>query len=262
MQLSLFNIPQPKIELEELFTAYFECRKNKRNTANALAFEIDYENSLVQLCEEINSGTYKIDRSIAFIVDKPVKREIFASDFRDRVVHHLIIGKSFTFVKHYKTNACMGCQFKEQCTRNPRGRLIERPENAELIEKNHQRIAVNKDVYKRRQAIVEHPYGTIKRQWDFSYIMTKRWMERADADVGLMFTAYNLRRILNLVGKDELKKYLKVLLSLFLPIYTPIKAVKLILSYLKLAIEFLHHKIADSLKELIFIRKIRFSGSY
>lgn len=93
MQLSIFDIPQPKIELEELFTAYFECRKNKRNTANALAFEIDYENSLVQLCEEINNETYLIGRSIAFIVDKPVKREIFASDFRDRVVHHLIIGK-------------------------------------------------------------------------------------------------------------------------------------------------------------------------
>jgi hypothetical protein len=93
VQLSLFDIPQPKIELEELFTAYFLCRKNKRNTANALAFEIDYENNLVQLCEEINSGTYKIGRSIAFIVDKPVKREIFAADFRDRVVHHLIIGK-------------------------------------------------------------------------------------------------------------------------------------------------------------------------
>jgi hypothetical protein len=58
-----------------------------------LAFEIDYENSLVQLCEEINNGTYEIGRSIAFIVDKPVKREIFAADFKDRVVHHLIIGK-------------------------------------------------------------------------------------------------------------------------------------------------------------------------
>jgi hypothetical protein len=81
MQLSLFDIPIAKIELEELFHAYFECRKNKRNTANALAFEIDYENNLVQLCEEINSGTYKIGRSIAFIVDKPVKREIFAADF-------------------------------------------------------------------------------------------------------------------------------------------------------------------------------------
>ncbi len=93
MQLSLFDIHQSKIELEELFEAYFNCRKNKRNTANALSFEMDYESNLVQLCEEINNGTYKIRRSIAFIVDKPVKREIFAADFRDRVVHHLLIGK-------------------------------------------------------------------------------------------------------------------------------------------------------------------------
>lgn len=93
MQLSLFDISQPIIELHEIFEAYFACRKNKRNTANALAFEINYESNLVQLYEEINNGTYEIGRSIAFIVDKPVKREIFAADFRDRVVHHLIIGK-------------------------------------------------------------------------------------------------------------------------------------------------------------------------
>lgn len=96
MQLSIFDIAEkenPKIKLEELFHANFECRKNKRNTANAIAFEVDYESNLVQLCKEINNETYQIGRSIAFIVDKPVKREIFAADFKDRVVHHLIIGK-------------------------------------------------------------------------------------------------------------------------------------------------------------------------
>ena len=88
-QLSLFDPPpKPQIQLEELFEAYFDCRKNKRNTANASAFEIDYENKLVKLYEEINNGTYNIGRSIAFIVDKPVTREIFAADFRDRIVHH------------------------------------------------------------------------------------------------------------------------------------------------------------------------------
>ncbi|MBC8474171.1 MAG: group II intron reverse transcriptase domain-containing protein [Cryomorphaceae bacterium] len=81
------------MELEEFFEAYFNCRSNKRNTANATAFEVDYESNLVQLCKEINNETYQIGRSIAFTVDKPVKREIFAADFRDRVVHHLIIGK-------------------------------------------------------------------------------------------------------------------------------------------------------------------------
>lgn len=77
MQLSLFDIPQkgnPKIELEELFNAYFNCRNNKRNTANAIAFEVDYEINLVKLCEQINNGTYQIDWSIAFIVDKTARR--------------------------------------------------------------------------------------------------------------------------------------------------------------------------------------------
>ena len=55
-----------------------------------MAFELDYEHNLVDLCEEINNGSYQPGNSIAFIVDKPVKREIFAADFRDRVVHHLI----------------------------------------------------------------------------------------------------------------------------------------------------------------------------
>lgn len=95
-QLSLFDTTpkeKPKIELKELFEAYYSCRHNKRNTANAIAFEIDYESKLIQLCNQINNGTYQIGRSIAFIVNKPVKREIFAADFRDRIVHHLIINK-------------------------------------------------------------------------------------------------------------------------------------------------------------------------
>jgi RNA-directed DNA polymerase len=95
-QLSLFYTTpkeKPKIALEELFNAYYSCRHNKRNTANAIAFEIDYESNLIQLCNEINNGTYQIGRSIAFIVNKPVKREILAADFRDRIVHYLIINK-------------------------------------------------------------------------------------------------------------------------------------------------------------------------
>ncbi|NCU32811.1 MAG: hypothetical protein EOM23_07760, partial [Candidatus Moranbacteria bacterium] len=73
--------------------AYYLCRKNKRNTINALLFEKHFEANLFLLEEEIKDGTYTPGRSIAFIVNKPVKREIFAADFRDRVVHHWLIGK-------------------------------------------------------------------------------------------------------------------------------------------------------------------------
>ncbi len=86
---------------------------------------------------------------------------------------------------------------------------------SENIDNNALRIAQNKETYKRRQAIVEHPFGIIKRQWDFYYIMTKRGIKRASADVGLMFCAFNLRRILNLIDKKVLKAWLDALILFF-----------------------------------------------
>jgi RNA-directed DNA polymerase len=79
--------------LTDLFLAYYECRKNKKNTINAKKFELNYENNIFKLYDEIKNETYFPSRCIVFIIDKPVKREIFASDFRDRVIHHYIIKK-------------------------------------------------------------------------------------------------------------------------------------------------------------------------
>ncbi len=73
-----------------LFEAYYKARKNKRNTMNQLKFEMDYEHNLLQLAAEISERRYKPRPCIAFIINNPVKREIFAADFRDRVVHHLL----------------------------------------------------------------------------------------------------------------------------------------------------------------------------
>lgn len=124
-------------------------------------------------------------------------------------------GKSVTLVKHYKTKACEICSAKNLCTKNPEGRLIERSEYAAYIEQNKKNIDANPKLYKRRQSIVEHPYGVIKRQWGFYYIMTKKGMKRASADVGFIFIAYNLRRIINILGQDALKKFFKELALLF-----------------------------------------------
>lgn len=95
MQLNLFtNSNKSEIYfLEELFQAYFDCRKNKRNTLNALAFEKHFEHNLFQLHDQVLAGEYYPGRSIAFIVNYPVKREVFAADFRDRVMHHWLINK-------------------------------------------------------------------------------------------------------------------------------------------------------------------------
>ena len=124
-------------------------------------------------------------------------------------------GKSFTQMKHYKTKACSTCPVKDLCTKNKDGRLIERSEHAPFIEQNKLNIEANPTLYKKRQAIVEHPYGILKRQWGFYYIMTKKTKKHASADVGLMFTAYNLRRIMNIVDRNVFKKFLEELGFLF-----------------------------------------------
>lgn len=76
--------------LIDLFKAYFDAKKNKGKTANALAFAVSYEENIIELYEDIVNYRYQIRPSICFIVNKPVRREIFAADFRDRVVHHLL----------------------------------------------------------------------------------------------------------------------------------------------------------------------------
>ena len=77
--------------LEKLYSAYLNCRKRKRKTINALKFEWDLERNLFLLLDELESKKYKPGRSICFVVKEPTPREIFASNFKDRVVHHLLV---------------------------------------------------------------------------------------------------------------------------------------------------------------------------
>lgn len=89
------------VQLEQVFEAYYDCRKNKRRTCNALKFEVNYEVECVKLWKDINNRTYEIGKSICFIVTKPTKREVFAANFKDRVVHHLVIKKLEPLFEEY-----------------------------------------------------------------------------------------------------------------------------------------------------------------
>lgn len=110
MQLDLFtNINYSQLT-EELFSAYFDCRKNKRNTQNALSFEKHLEKNVFKLIDEIYELKYQLGRSIAFIVNKPVKREIFAVNFRDRVLHHWLINKLNPLFEHHFIQDSYACR--------------------------------------------------------------------------------------------------------------------------------------------------------
>lgn len=73
----------------ELFEAYYDCRRTKRNSDSALAFEMHLEHNIRVLHDELADGTYRPGPSVCFVITRPKPREVWAAEFRDRIVHHL-----------------------------------------------------------------------------------------------------------------------------------------------------------------------------
>lgn len=76
--------------LKNIWKAYETCIRRKKKSVNRFKFELKKEREIINLREELLSRKYKISRHIYFVVTEPKPREVFAGDFRDRVVHHLI----------------------------------------------------------------------------------------------------------------------------------------------------------------------------
>lgn len=83
--------PSAESDLFDLLVhAYLDCRRTKRNSASALAFEARLERNLFELHEALASGEYTPGRSICFAITRPKPREVWAAAFRDRIVHWLL----------------------------------------------------------------------------------------------------------------------------------------------------------------------------
>ena len=85
--------PHAEFTFAELVQAYLDCRRTKRNKASALTFEQAQERNLIELRDELLSGKYRPGKSICFIITRPKPREVWAADFRDRIVHHLLYNR-------------------------------------------------------------------------------------------------------------------------------------------------------------------------
>ena len=123
-------------------------------------------------------------------------------------------GRKSYQVKHYKTKACKTCELRAQCTTNKHGRLIERTEYAQYVKTNNDRVNQNPEYYRERQQIIEHQFGTLKRQRNFDFTIMKG-KQKVLAEVYLAFTMYNLGRSLSILGFSGLVERIKSVLSLF-----------------------------------------------
>ncbi len=104
------KIKPAEFTYDALAKAYYDCRRHKRNTTQAMEFEFEREKNLRRLYNELKDGSYEIGPSICFIVTEPKPREVWAGAFRDRIVHHLIynaIYERFEARFIYDTYSCI-----------------------------------------------------------------------------------------------------------------------------------------------------------
>jgi transposase len=100
----------------------------------------------------------------------------------------------------YRTDACFSCEFfLTKCTRYKRGRTVWRWEHAEVVEAMRERMRLEPEKLAGRKKIVEHPFGTIKRAFNQGYLLLKG-LRKATGEVGFTMLAYNIRRVLNILG--------------------------------------------------------------
>lgn len=117
-------------------------------------------------------------------------------------------GRATYQFQKYSTARCKECPVKSLCTSAKGSREIERSQYQDVIDENNERVREDPDLLKKRQQIVEHPFGTIKRGWGYSYTLLQG-IKKVNAEVAIIFTMYNLRRVISVLGVQELLARLK-----------------------------------------------------
>ena len=112
-------------------------------------------------------------------------------------------------LRYYRASGCKACALKKQCTRNKANRTITREQDEAVMEAMAARVRAHPEKLKLRKQLCEHPFGTIKRFFGYTYFLMKG-LTKVRAEWSLMTLAYNLKRVLNLVKLDQLMAAVEV----------------------------------------------------
>jgi transposase len=106
-------------------------------------------------------------------------------------------------IKSYRTSACGRCALRSRCTRNKDGRKITRWVDEQLLEEMEERLRCDPALFAQRKELSEHPYGTMKRAMEQGYFLL-RGLRKVRGEFSLTTLAYNLKRVINIVGVPQL----------------------------------------------------------
>lgn len=105
-------------------------------------------------------------------------------------------------MKYYTTVACRSCAIKKRCTQGAQ-RRIKRLVDEDVMERMAARVRAGPDRLRLRKNLVEHPFGTIKRWMGQGYFLM-RGNAKVGTEMSMTVMAYNLKRVINIVGVRKL----------------------------------------------------------
>ena len=106
-------------------------------------------------------------------------------------------------IRYHATSACRGCELRPRCRRNKGGRRITRWVDEALLDEMARRVRAEPEKVKRRKAIAEHPFGTIKHGMKQDYFLT-RGLAKVGCEMSLTVLAYNIKRVINILGVQKM----------------------------------------------------------
>jgi Transposase DDE domain len=111
-------------------------------------------------------------------------------------------------LRRYWTNACTSYALKRRCTPS-KERRISRWEHEEVLEAVQRRLDENPQAMRQRRETVEHPFGTIKAWMGATHFLMRR-LKNVRTEMALSVLAYNMMRVMNLIGIRPLMAAMRV----------------------------------------------------
>lgn len=238
-----YNMQAAVDDKHKLVVATHTINRNDRNALSAIAIEAKhnlevstitaisdkgYHNgSELQTCKEENITTICAQQEIVNSNAKGTTPEYLVTQFTYNkqtdtytcpqgqtlstkgTWHTKVNGTNTYQFKKYRTPACKDCAVKHLCTGKEKGgREIDRSEYADAVDENSKRYKKNTELYRKRQEINEHIFGTIKRKWGYNHTNLKG-LEKVNGEFALIMTVYNLKRCITILGVETFIEKLK-----------------------------------------------------
>ncbi len=171
-----------------------------------------YNGDELRSCEEHNIATYvpnsatssnkargQFDRSEFHYISE---RDEYTCPAGERLIYRFTRTEGGKQIRRYWSSACSRCSLKPECTTGKQ-RRVSRWEHEDVIERTEARLAEMPNAMQIRRATVEHPYGTLKHWMGSTHFLTKT-LHRVGTEMSLHVLAYNMKRVINLVGTRKL----------------------------------------------------------